>query len=160
MTTDTDPNRARTDEITALQREVAKLRRHVLHLQRTAVRQGRDHDELRQSLLKATGEINMTLMENSLQIIDARSGFERLAADAETSIADLYADNKRQDRALDRCYAWAEGLLRELDTWVQPLAARAWPKAHALIDELRRIYPNGIGVLPDYRLPKRPSRNN
>jgi hypothetical protein len=160
MTTDTDPNHARMDEIAALQREVAELRRHVLHLQRAAVRQGRDHDELRQSLLKATGEINMALMEHSLQIIGARRGFERLAADAETSIANLHADNKRQDRALDHCYAWAEGLLRELDTWVQPLAERAWPKAYATIDEFRRIFPNGIGVVPNYLLPKRPSRNN
>ena len=160
MTNDTGPNRALTDEIAALHREIAELRRDVLHLQRATARHDRSHDELHKSFLEVTGRLNMDVMENSLQIMGARSGFEQLSADAQTSIADLYADNKRQDRALDHCYAWAEGLLRELDTWVQPLAARAWPKAYALIDEFRRIFPNGIGVVHNYRLPKKVPRDS
>jgi hypothetical protein len=117
-----------------LRRQVAEIRRDVQHLMQDTERQDRNHHELR------TAFAGMDIQRVQTVLAD---------------LEHLKNDTARQDRNLDDCAAWFDGWARELDLWVQCLAATDYPKAQTLPSELRRIFPQGFGVIPNYRLGKK-----
>ena len=143
--TDTNPNRLAPD-LAQLQSELAVLRRDVADLKRNDVRQDQSHGALRNTVHEFTVRLEQKTSRLTSAFIDAIAAAEGARQGVE-----------RQDQKLDESAAWADACLRELDMWVQYLAARALPKAQAFhYSELRRIFPRGCGFVPNYRLKKTP----
>ncbi len=144
--TDNTPIRGLTAEVAQLRHELAELRRDMACLTRDSLRQEKDHRALRGAVHEITVRFEQKTSRLTNAFIDAIAAAEGARKGVE-----------HQDRRLDECAAWADGWLRELDMWVQYLAARALPKAQAFhYSELRRIFPRGCGFVPNYRLKKTP----
>jgi hypothetical protein len=155
MTTDIDPNRARTDEVAQLRREIAELRReldgrlhlldvlvddirrNVRYLFRDTERLDRIHHKLRRTIHETTQRVALTGAKLSQTILETTLRMDR------------------QDRELDNHASRADDWLATLHMWVDYLAAHAWPKMDAFHHDLRRLFPKGVGVVPNSRLPKK-----
>lgn len=148
MTTDTDLVRALTDEIAQLRRELAETRRDVARLIAASTRQDRSHRNLQHSILETARRIDGRL--NKLDVISLVT--TQRVDGANTAITRLFADNLRQDRYLYHYLAWAEAMLLQLQTWIEPFVDNAFPKMDNMLIELSRIFPKGFAIVPNYRL--------
>jgi hypothetical protein len=155
MSTDATPKHVFAREIAELRRELAELRGEVAHLIRAGARQEDAFRELGRAVRESSQRLESRL--DKLEVVGAVTDY-RLELDGD-AIERLGADIKRQRRALEDCYQWADAHLRDLQMWMGSLAERVWPKMGAFIDELGRILPKGWALVSDHRLAKKSSPN-